>query len=61
MAKVFNIRPELTKERVRNDLRNDKHRSMVPSDVIDRMHTQFVRFCRKSVLSKEGFNIIEKL
>ena len=60
-AKIFDINPELAKERVKNDLRNGKYRSTVPSHVIDRMYTQFIKYCQNSTLRKEGFELLGTL
>ena len=60
-AKVFDVNPELAKERVMNDLRNGRCRSTVPSDVIDRMYSQFIKYCQHLTLQKEGFELIGSL
>jgi predicted kinase len=60
-AKIFDINPDLAKERVKNDLRKGKCRSTVPSYVIDRMYTQFLKYCQNSTLRKEGFELLGSL
>jgi predicted kinase len=58
-AKLFEITPEVAKERIKKDIKNGISRSNVPEDVIERMHNQFTNFCCDKTLIKEGFEIID--
>ena len=60
-AKLFEVTPELAKERIKNDLKHGKPRSKVPEEVIDRMQNQFINYCSVLALIKEGFEVIDAL
>lgn len=56
VAVLFDISPEIATERIKHDLREDKLRSAVPSNVVYRMYGEYLY--TKKVLKKE-FNSIE--
>lgn len=56
-AKIFNIDPEIAKQRVRKDIANGVDRSNVPDFAIDRQYRDFVDGINS--LEIEGFKIID--
>lgn len=56
-AKIFNVDPEIAKQRVRNDINNGVDRSNVPDFVIDRQYQTFISGLNS--LESEGFKIIK--
>ena len=58
-AKICEVDPETAKERISKDMADEKDRSAVPDEIIERMYKEFETFCSRSQLEKEGFEIIE--
>jgi len=57
-AKIFEISPEIAKERIKKDVERKIERAKVPDEVIDRMHEQFKKTVNEGELQTEGFDII---
>lgn len=55
-AKIFEANPALSKERIRNDIKNNVNRSNVPDEAINRQYQMFCENTHK--LEKDGYKII---
>jgi len=55
-AKIFNVDPEVSKQRIKKDIESGRDRAKVPDDVIDRMHNELIKDIDK--IEDEGFQII---
>jgi hypothetical protein len=56
-AKIFDIDPEIAKQRVRNDINTGVDRSNVPNEVIDRQYQTFINDLNK--IESDGYKIIK--
>lgn len=56
-AKVFEIDPEISKERIKKDIETGRERSRVPPEVVDRMYNDLMK--SKDSIEDEGFEIIK--
>lgn len=56
-AKLFDVEPDICKERVKNDIKNNIDRSNVPSDVINRQYQQLLKDISK--ITDDGYTLIE--
>ena len=56
MAKVFEVDPEVSKERISKDIGDGKDRANVPPDIIDKMYDELNK--SKDKLEDEGFEVI---
>ena len=57
-AKIFNVDPNVAKERIKKDLESGIDRANVPDEVIDSMYQAFQHTIK--VLESEGFKIIDE-
>jgi predicted kinase len=58
-AKVFQIDPEISKERIKKDLELNINRSNVPPEIIDTQHKTFLKDLDK--IESDGYKILEKV
>ncbi len=58
-AKIFNVNPEIAKQRVKKDIQSGVDRSNVPDFAIDRQYQTFVDDV--NLLEPEGFKIIDNI
>lgn len=56
-AKIFDVDPEIAKQRVRNDINTGVDRSNVPNEVIDRQYQTFTNDFNK--IESDGYKIIK--
>lgn len=56
-AKIFNVDPEVAKQRIKAQIERGENRSNVPPDVIDRMHQKF-QASTPEKLQQEGFELL---
>jgi len=59
MAKIFEIDPEISKQRIKNDIESGKDRSNVPPDIIDKKYNELIT--SKDNIESEGFEIIKEI
>jgi predicted kinase len=57
-AKIFEVDPEIAKERIRKQIERGENRSNVPPDVTMKMHEKFKNQSKPEHLREEGFEII---
>lgn len=55
-AKIFDADPEISKERIRNDIKKGVDRSNVPDFAVDRQHQNFIKDLDK--IEADGYNIM---
>lgn len=56
-AKIFYVDPDVSKQRIKQDVESGKDRAKVPNDVIDRMYNELMK--SKDTIEDEGFEIIK--
>jgi predicted kinase len=57
-AKIFDVDPEISKERIRRDIENSVDRSNVPDEAIDRQYKNFKNDLNK--IESDGYTIIDQ-
>lgn len=58
-AKIFEVDPEIAKERIRKQIERGENRSNVPPHVTDNMYQKFKSQSQPNHLEEEGFEIIK--